>query len=195
MCARGRTRRISHSCGSDAELAELVRALVELATRSARARNFPRNSKNCICGFRARKHREPRDALPEATRNARIQLAQAHARRRRHLRRGVHRRLHLLQPSSSVQGSAQFLLFTHATALAVGGGIYCLLSIHREKDLNTFDYQRITRLTPLQLALGKLFGAPSLLYFMVLCLVRRFISAVLSHLQSHFLFLDVCTFF
>jgi len=56
-------------------------------------------------------------------------------------------------------------------ALLIGGGIYCLQSVHREKDLNTFDYQRITRLTPLELVVGKLFGAPVQVYFAVLCLM------------------------
>jgi hypothetical protein len=55
--------------------------------------------------------------------------------------------------------------------LVIGGGIYCLQSIHREKELNTFDYQRITRTTPLELAIGKLLGAPLLAYFVVLCLM------------------------
>ncbi len=45
-----------------------------------------------------------------------------------------------------------------------------LLSIHREKDLNTFDFQRITRRTPFELVLGKLFGAPIQMYFAFLCL-------------------------
>ena len=55
--------------------------------------------------------------------------------------------------------------------LLIGGGIYCLQSVHREKELNTFDYQRITRLRPLELAVGKLFGAPALTYLIVLCLM------------------------
>jgi hypothetical protein len=55
--------------------------------------------------------------------------------------------------------------------LLIGGGIYELLSVHREKELNTFDYQRVTRLTALELATGKLLGAPILTYFIVLCLM------------------------
>ena len=55
--------------------------------------------------------------------------------------------------------------------LLIGGGIYELLSVHREKELNTFDYQRVTRLTSFELAMGKLFGAPVLTYFVTLCLV------------------------
>ena len=55
--------------------------------------------------------------------------------------------------------------------LLIGGGIYALLSVHREKELNTFDYQRVTRLTALELATGKLLGAPILMYFIVFCLM------------------------
>jgi hypothetical protein len=58
-----------------------------------------------------------------------------------------------------------------ALMLAAGGGIACINSIHREKEQNTFDYQRVTRMTPLELALGKLFGAPVFTYFVVLCLM------------------------
>jgi hypothetical protein len=36
--------------------------------------------------------------------------------------------------------------------------------------MNTYDYQRITRLSPLELTVGKLFGAPALAYFVTLCL-------------------------
>jgi hypothetical protein len=56
-----------------------------------------------------------------------------------------------------------------AAVLVVGGSIYCLQAVQREKDQNTFDFQRITRLTPFQLAVGKVFGAPALTYFVVLC--------------------------
>jgi hypothetical protein len=43
--------------------------------------------------------------------------------------------------------------------------------VRRERELNTYDFQRITRLSPLELAVGKLFGAPALAYFVTLCLV------------------------
>ena len=62
-----------------------------------------------------------------------------------------------------------FLIQT--AVLVIGGSIYCLQSVQREKDQNTFDFQRITRLTPLQLAIGKILGAPALAYFVVLCLM------------------------
>ena len=65
---------------------------------------------------------------------------------------------------------ASVLVFQSVTIL-VGGGIACLQSISREKEQNTFDYQRITRLSPLELAMGKLLGAPSMAYFIGLCLI------------------------
>jgi hypothetical protein len=64
-----------------------------------------------------------------------------------------------------------FILYAQVAILLIGGGIYCLQSVHREKELNTFDYQRVTRLTSLELAVGKLFGAPIGAYFVALCLM------------------------
>jgi hypothetical protein len=62
-------------------------------------------------------------------------------------------------------------LWIQILALAAGGGIACVNSIYREKEHNTFDYQRVTRLTPLELTIGKLFGAPVLMYFVFACLM------------------------
>ncbi len=69
------------------------------------------------------------------------------------------------------QNLFQTIFLIQTAVLVIGGGIYCLQSVQREKDLNTFDFQRITRLTPFELAVGKVFGAPSLTYFVVLCLM------------------------
>lgn len=65
----------------------------------------------------------------------------------------------------------ELVLYAQTLALAAGGGVSCLYSIYREKEMNTFDFQRVTRLTPWELTLGKLFGAPALAYFVVLCLM------------------------
>lgn len=65
----------------------------------------------------------------------------------------------------------QIAFWLQALMLAAGGGIACINSIHREKEQNTFDYQRVTRMTPLELAMGKLFGAPVFTYFVFLCLM------------------------
>lgn len=76
----------------------------------------------------------------------------------------------------------RFILQLQVFVLLIGGGIYELLSVHREKELNTFDYQRVTRLSSFELAVGKLFGAPILAYFIVLCLMPIAIfAAALGH--------------
>jgi hypothetical protein len=130
--------------------------------------------------------------LPEMARNIRIQL-----RPRRMLAVAVISFLgsvtafvyYLYSPSRDPRDLLSLLVNVAVTALAVGGGIYCLQSIHREVELNTFDYQRITRLTPLELVLGKLLGAPSLTYFIVLCLLpATLLAAYLSHLAVATLF-------
>ena len=41
------------------------------------------------------------------------------------------------------------MVILQIAVLLIGGGIYCLQSVNREKELNTFDYQRITRLKPI----------------------------------------------
>jgi hypothetical protein len=80
------------------------------------------------------------------------------------------------------RGLFQVILTLQIVALLIGGGIYCLQSVHREKDLNTFDYQRITRMSPLQLSVGKLLGAPALPYFAVVCLMPiAGWAAILAH--------------
>jgi hypothetical protein len=69
------------------------------------------------------------------------------------------------------------VLWCQRITLTLGGAISCWGAVRRERQLNTYDYQRITRLSPLELAVGKLFGAPALAYFVTLCLV---LPAVLS---------------
>jgi hypothetical protein len=63
------------------------------------------------------------------------------------------------------------LLWSQRITLILGGAISCWRAVKRERELNTYDFQRITRLSPLELAVGKLFGAPALAYFVTLCLV------------------------
>ena len=72
-------------------------------------------------------------------------------------------------PNVAGQDLLEFTFGIQIAALLIGGGLYCLQSVHREKELNTFDYQRVTRLTPIELAIGKLFGPPAMMYFVVLC--------------------------
>jgi hypothetical protein len=85
-------------------------------------------------------------------------------------------------PASDAIEMLGFILQMQAVVLLIGGGIYELLSVHREKELNTFDYQRVTRLTSFELATGKLFGAPVLMYVIVACLMPiAFLGAILGH--------------
>ena len=69
------------------------------------------------------------------------------------------------------------LFWLQALILAAGGGIACVNAIYREKDQNTFDFQRVTRLSPLELTLGKLFGAPVFMYFLCLCFTPMVVFA------------------
>ncbi|MEE9234786.1 MAG: hypothetical protein V3U28_05030 [Candidatus Acidoferrales bacterium] len=72
-------------------------------------------------------------------------------------------------------------------ALTVGGSLSCLHAIQREKEMNTFDFQRVTRLTPSELTLGKLFGAPALGYFITLCLLpAAIVGAVVGDVRPAF---------
>ncbi len=91
-------------------------------------------------------------------------------------------------PSEGIRGWGLPLLrgifWVQALILAAGGGIACVNAIYREKEQNTFDYQRVTRLSPLELTIGKLFGAPVFMYFLCLCLLPLVIFATLKAGQS-----------
>jgi hypothetical protein len=81
-------------------------------------------------------------------------------------------------PPPGVTQYLMVVLWSQKITLTLGGAIACWRAIRRERELNTFDFQRITRLSPLELAIGKLFGAPALAYFVTLCLaVPAIISA------------------
>ncbi|HEV2618042.1 MAG TPA: hypothetical protein VGU63_15705 [Candidatus Acidoferrales bacterium] len=69
------------------------------------------------------------------------------------------------------QGLLRTILWIQAAVLVIGGGIASIHAIQREKDQNTFDFQRLTRLSPLGLAIGKLFGPPLMVYFVFVCLL------------------------
>lgn len=78
-----------------------------------------------------------------------------------------------------------FTLSLQIAILLIGGGIFVLQSVHREKELNTFDFQRVTRLNALELTVGKLFGAPIGAYFVVLCFLPvALLGAVLGHVST-----------
>jgi hypothetical protein len=127
---------------------------------------------------------------PEMLRNARIQLRPGRAIAAVVICAAVSLTTWYSFESRSVMGSPiadsmqmfRFVLQLQIVVLLIGGGIYELLSVHREKELNTFDYQRVTRLTSFELAIGKLFGAPALMYFVTLCLMPiALFGAILSH--------------
>ena len=79
----------------------------------------------------------------------------------------------------------QIAVWLQVLMLAAGGGIACINSIHREKEQNTFDFQRVTRMTPLGLTLGKLFGAPVFTYLVWLCVMPlAMFGAVMGKLKA-----------
>jgi hypothetical protein len=80
------------------------------------------------------------------------------------------------------RGLLHAILWIQAAVLVLGGGIACIHAIQREKDQNTLDFQRLTRLSPLELTLGKLFGTPIMVFFVFLCLIPvAIVGAVTGH--------------
>ncbi len=89
-------------------------------------------------------------------------------------------------PSAILENEAHNLLeltlYAQTLILGAGGSIACLNNIFKEKERNTFDFQRMTRLTSAELTIGKLFGAPALMYFVCACLLPlSFVAAILAH--------------
>src|SRR5579872_1761235 len=73
------------------------------------------------------------------------------------------------------------ILWIQAIVLVIGGGIASIHAVQREKDQNTFDFQRLTRLSPFELTVGKLFGPPLMVYFVFACLLpAAIVGAVAS---------------
>src|SRR5215469_8230567 len=76
----------------------------------------------------------------------------------------------------------QTILILQAIVLVIGGGLACLPGVQREKDQSTYDFQRLTRLSPFELSLGKLFGPPLLALFIFLCFMpAAVVGAVAAH--------------
>jgi hypothetical protein len=61
------------------------------------------------------------------------------------------------------------LMFIQAGVLTFWSLLSCAQSISGERERKTWDFQRTTRLTPVALMVGKVFGEPILAYFIVLC--------------------------
>ena len=81
-------------------------------------------------------------------------------------------------------GLLHVILIIQALVLVIGGGIACLHAIQREKDQDTFDFQRLTRLSPLELTIGKLLGAPLMAYFVFLCFIPAAIVGAIASRSS-----------
>ena len=61
------------------------------------------------------------------------------------------------------------LMLVQAEVLTFWSLLSCAQSISGERDRKTWDFQRITRLSPSELLVGKVLGEPVLAYFIVLC--------------------------
>jgi hypothetical protein len=58
----------------------------------------------------------------------------------------------------------------------------CTLGISRERERNTWDFQRTTRLLPSELLIGKLLGEPVLAYFIFLCVLPvTLVTGIIGH--------------
>ncbi|MHB8755146.1 MAG: hypothetical protein ACYC92_09360 [Candidatus Acidiferrales bacterium] len=76
------------------------------------------------------------------------------------------------------------ILWIQALVLVIGGGIASIHAIQREKDQNTFDFQRLTRLSPFELTIGKLFGPPLMVCFVFLCFIPAAIVGAVASRSS-----------
>lgn len=63
----------------------------------------------------------------------------------------------------------EWLIGIQGAALTFWTLFSCAQSISGERDRKTWDFQRVTRLTPSEILIGKLLGEPVLVYFAVLC--------------------------
>jgi hypothetical protein len=63
----------------------------------------------------------------------------------------------------------KWLIGIQGAALTFWTLFSCAQSISGERDRKTWDFQRVTRLTPAEILIGKLLGEPVLIYFAVLC--------------------------
>lgn len=62
-----------------------------------------------------------------------------------------------------------WLLGSQFAVLGVWSAMACGQAVARERELKTFDFLKTTRLTPAELLVGKLLGAPIIAYFAVAC--------------------------
>jgi len=94
-----------------------------------------------------------------------------------------------------------WLIGMQGTALTFWTLFSCAQSVSGERDRKTWDFQRVTRLTPAEILVGKLLGEPVLVYFAVLCAVPATLIAGLAGglsfgtLISVYLFLALTSLF
>jgi hypothetical protein len=76
------------------------------------------------------------------------------------------------------------LMFVQTGILTLWSVIACAQSISGERDKGTWDFQRVTRLTPGEFLIGKLIGEPILGYFILACCAPLTIAAgLMGHVQ------------
>ena len=74
------------------------------------------------------------------------------------------------------------LMFMQFGVLTFWSLLSCTQGISRERERNTWDFQRTTRLAPSELLVGKLLGEPVLAYFIFLCVLPvTLITGIIGH--------------
>ena len=63
----------------------------------------------------------------------------------------------------------RWLIGLQGVALTFWALFSCAQSVSGERDRKTWDFQRVTRVTPTEMLIGKLLGEPVLIYFAILC--------------------------
>jgi hypothetical protein len=98
---------------------------------------------------------------------------------------GYEGEMHTVGPSITVataQRSYYPLMFMQFGVLTFWSLLSCTQGISRERERNTWDFQRTTRLTPSELLVGKLLGEPVLAYFIFLCaLPVTLVAGMIGH--------------
>ena len=93
--------------------------------------------------------------------------------------------VHTFGPSIAVataQSSYYPLMFMQLGVLTFWSLLSCTQGTSRERERNTWDFQRTTRLAPSELLVGKLLGEPVLAYFIFFCaLPITFVTGIIGH--------------
>ena len=74
------------------------------------------------------------------------------------------------------------LMFLQFGVLTFWSLLSCTQGISRERERNTWDFQRTTRLAPSELLVGKVLGEPVLAYFIFLCVLPvTLVTGIIGH--------------